>query len=215
MCPGKPDVVSVRSDDGEKVKLQKQHLYSSLKETHALFQTEHPQFRIGISSFTILQLPQVMLSSQTPSSVCTCIYYQNTIIVIDALHSYVPEISIYSKDFPAFCLIAPDTVSCWYDECHHNDCGFEYVYPFPADDDLKTKGAKWLKWEKVNGQTAKNEQSGTLFELYQHTETIIKSFILPCFEKRKQAESYKTDKAAAQSTNSTVMMLQMDYAENY
>ena len=30
MCPGKQDVVSVRSDDGEKVKLQKQHLHSSL-----------------------------------------------------------------------------------------------------------------------------------------------------------------------------------------
>ena len=33
--------------------------------------------------------------------------------------------------------------------------------------------------------------------------------------KKKQAESYKIDKAAAQSTNSTVMMFQMDYAKNY
>ena len=41
MFPGKRDVVSVRSVDGEKVKLQKWHLYSSLKETHAIFNTEH------------------------------------------------------------------------------------------------------------------------------------------------------------------------------
>ena len=41
MCPRKQNVVSVRFDDGEKVKLQKQHLYSSLKETHAIFQAEY------------------------------------------------------------------------------------------------------------------------------------------------------------------------------
>ena len=62
----------------------------------------------------MLWLPQVMLSSQTPSNVCTCIYHQNTIIALDALHSYIPGISIYSEDFPATCLIAPDTDSCWY-----------------------------------------------------------------------------------------------------
>ena len=142
-------------------------------------------------------------------------YHQNTILALDAFYSYISEIPIYSKDFPLYCLIALDTDSCWYDECQHKDCGFEYVYPFPADDDLKTKCTKWLKWEEVNGRTIKNEQSGTLFELYQHTEATVESFLLQCFVKRKQAESYEIDKAAAQSTNSTVMMLQMDYAQNY
>ena len=129
----------------------------------------------------MLRLPQVMVSFQTQSNVCTCIYHQNTIIALDALHSYIPGISIYSEDFPASCLIAPDTDSCWYDECQHKDCGFEYVYPFPTDDDLKTKCANWLKWEEVNGRTIKNE--GTLFELYQHTETTVKSFLPHCFVK--------------------------------
>ena len=41
MFPEKRDVVSVRSVDGEKVKLEKWHLYSSLKEIHAIFNTEH------------------------------------------------------------------------------------------------------------------------------------------------------------------------------
>ena len=54
-----------------------------------------------------------------------------------------------------------------------------------------------------------------MFELHQHTETTVKSFLPQCFVKRKQAESYEIDKAAAQSTNSIVMMLQMDYVENH
>ena len=145
MCLGKRDVVLVRSDDGEKAKLIKRHQYSSLKETHAAFQVEHTQFRIGISSFTMLWPPQVMLSFQTQSNICTCIYHQNKILALDALHSYKPEIPIYSNDFLAYRLIALDNDSCWYDKCQHKDCGFEYVYPFPADDDLKTKCTKWLK----------------------------------------------------------------------
>ena len=94
--------------------------------------------------------------------------------LVNKVHSYIPGVSIYSKDFPASCLIAPDNDSYWYDECQDKDCGFEYVYPFPTDDDLKTKCAMWLKWEDVNGQTTKNEQSGTMFELYQHNETTVK-----------------------------------------
>ena len=69
MCLGKRDIVSVRSDDGEKVKLIKRHQYSSLKETHAASQAKHPHFKIGISSFTMLRPLQVMLRSQAPSNI--------------------------------------------------------------------------------------------------------------------------------------------------
>ena len=215
ICPGKRDVVSVKSNDGEKVKLQKRHLYSSLKERHAIFQAEHPEFRIGPAKFAMLRPPQVMLSSQTPSNVCTCVYHQNTILALDALHSHIADIPIYNKDFPASCLIAPDTDSCWYDECEHQNCGFECVYPFPDDDNLKEKYVKWFRWEDVNGRIIKNELSGTVHELYKYTETTVKSFLPHCFVKRKQEESYQSDKAEAQNSESTIMMLQMDYAENY
>lgn len=171
---GKRDVISVRSDNGEKGKLQKQHLYSSLKKTHAIFQAEHPELRTGISSFAMLRPPYVMSSSQTPSNVCTCIFHQNIILALDALHSYIAGIPIYSKDFPASCLIAPNMERCWYNECQHQDCGFEYVYSFPKDYDLRTKCAKWLKWEEANGRNIKNEQSWTVFELYKYTEANIR-----------------------------------------
>ena len=67
----------------------------------------------------------------------------------------------------------------------------------------------------MKGRILKNEQSRTLFELYQHTGTTVKSFLPHSFVKWKQAESYEMEKAASQSTNSTVMMLQIGHAENY
>ena len=54
ICPGCQDTVSVKSSDREKVKLQKWHLYSSLKETHSIYIAEHPEFRKGLSKFSML-----------------------------------------------------------------------------------------------------------------------------------------------------------------
>ena len=124
---------------------------------------------------------------------------------------------IYNKDFPSSCLESPDSENCWYNECEHANCGFEYFYPFPNDDsnNLSTKPAKWFKWDDVNGRTIKNQKSGTVFELYTYTKTVVDAFLPHCFIKRKQAEQYELDKVEAQKENSNVMVLQMDYAENY
>ena len=75
-----------------------------------------------------------MLSSQTLTNVCTCIYHQNTILTLDALHTYMPNIPIYNKDFLSSCLESPDSENCWYNKCKHTNCGSEYFYPFPNDD---------------------------------------------------------------------------------
>ena len=63
----------------------------------------------------------------------------------------------------------------------------------------------------VNGRT----KSGTVFELYTYTKTVVRAFLLHCFIKRKQAEQYELDKVEAQKENSIIMVLKMDYAENY
>ena len=75
--------------------------------------------------------------------------------------------------------------------------------------------AKWFKWEDLNGHTTKHQKSGTVFELYTYTKTVVDAFLPHCFIKRKQAEQYELDKVQAQKENSNVVVLQMDYAENY
>ena len=137
---------------------------------------------------------------------CTCIYHQNTILALDALYSHAPTIPIYSREFPASCLVDPTADSCWYRECEHSNCGFQYVYCLPEDNDLKEAHAKWFRWEEINGRTIKNEQSGTVSELYKYTENVVKPFLPHCFLKRKQEESYGLDKAEAQKPTLTMML---------
>ena len=45
----------------------------------------------------------------------------------------------------------------------------------------------------VNGRT----KSGTVFELYIYTKTVVGAFLPHCFIKRKQAEQYELDKVEA------------------
>ena len=105
----------------------------------------------------------------------------------------MPNIPIYNKDFPSSCLESPDSENCWYNECEHTNCGFEYFYPFPNDDssNLSTKPARWFKWEDVNGCTIKKGKSGTVFGLYTYTKTFVDAFLAHYFIKRKQAEQYE------------------------
>ena len=105
VAPGKRDVVTVSSDQG-KVKLQKRHLYMSIKETHSTFLQENPEMHIGLTNFGMLRPSQVRFSSETPANVCTCVYPQNVILALDAMHRYAPIFPVYSKDFAQTCLVS-------------------------------------------------------------------------------------------------------------
>ena len=50
MAPGKRDDVTVRSSNG-KEKVQKRHLYMSIKETFNFFLIDYPSIKIGLTKF--------------------------------------------------------------------------------------------------------------------------------------------------------------------
>ena len=118
MAPGKRDVVTVRSSYG-KEKVQRRHLYMSIKETFNFFLTEHPNIKTGLTKFEYLPPEQVKFSFETPANVCTCIYHQNVILTPDSIHKHVREIPLYSKTFAEGCLLSADE-ACWYDNCDHD-----------------------------------------------------------------------------------------------
>ena len=213
MSPGKRDVVTVRGPNGEKEKVQKRHLYLSIKEAFSLFQEENPDVKIGSSKFAELRPQNVLLSSQTPSNVCTCIYHQNVFLALDDIHIHAPNIPTYSTDFPASCLRDPESDSCWFGECCHDDCGFSAVYSLT--DEVKDVDAKWFRWQKVSGRLSKLEEKGSLHDLYDYISSIAPKFIKNCRIKRLQAQQYELDKQLAAEEGSKNATLQMDFAENY
>ena len=76
MAPGKKtDVVTVTDAAGKK-KYAKRHMYMNIKETFVVFKDENPGIKIRLTKFSTLRPLNVLLSSQAPSNVCTCIYHQ-------------------------------------------------------------------------------------------------------------------------------------------
>ena len=109
--------------------MQKQHLYMSVKEAYSLFKQENPNVKISLSKFGMVWPPNVLLSSQTPSNVCTCIYHQNAFLALDAIHNVVPDIPVYTSEVCGSCFIDPVSHLCWFGNCAHTSYGFEVKYP--------------------------------------------------------------------------------------
>ena len=211
MAPGKRDVISVKTANG-KEKLQRRHLYMSIKETHQSFLKENPEIHIGLTKFSMLRPVQVRYSSETPANVCTCIYHQNVILALEAMHGCDPTFPVYDNTFSETCILSPEKEECWYGKCSHESCGFEFVYSCPENTEDKVS---WRKWEEINGRIIKNVKSGQVQDLYEYLTKIVPPFLIHCFVKRKQAESYENDKSEAIEEKSETMMLQVDFAENF
>ena len=83
-APRRKDATSVQMADGTKTKLQTRDLTSSIKETHAMFQDEYPDAKVGESKFAELRPQHVLLSNKLPHNVCLCKSHENLIAAIDA-----------------------------------------------------------------------------------------------------------------------------------
>ena len=81
MAPGKGDVVTIRSSNGGE-KVQKRHIYMSIKGTFNFFLTEHPNVKTELTKFGYLHPEHLKFSSETPANMCTCIYHQNIILTL-------------------------------------------------------------------------------------------------------------------------------------
>ena len=60
--PGKRDVITVNIEH-RKMRLQKRHMYMSIKETHGMFKEGNLEVKIGLTKFAELRPPNVLLSS--------------------------------------------------------------------------------------------------------------------------------------------------------
>ena len=65
-APGRKDVVTIRSENGEKTKVQARHLTTTINEVYAMFKESNPDIKIGRSKFSELRPKHVLLSSQLP-----------------------------------------------------------------------------------------------------------------------------------------------------
>ena len=94
---------------------------------------------------------------------------------------------------------------------HNLAVPLENVLPGAIEDDK----AKWMQWQEHGGRIAKLEMSGKVKDLYDHISSISTKFLHHYHIKRQQAKSYQSDKELASKKDSKIVVLQMDFAENY
>ena len=87
---GKQDIVTICDENG-KWKEQKQILTMTVAEVYQ-FKNEYPDVTIGKSKFSSLHPMEVKLSSAMPRNLCNCIYHSNLNLILEKLHSNIPDI---------------------------------------------------------------------------------------------------------------------------
>ena len=72
LTPGKKDCVSVRRPQG-RVKMQKRHILTNLRELHCLFKDRHPEVKVGFSIFAELRVHHIVsLQVLVAPILCVC-----------------------------------------------------------------------------------------------------------------------------------------------
>lgn len=83
--PGKKDYLSLKNEKtGVREHVQKRLMLSNVKETFVLFKKEHPDLKVGWTSFALLRPKQCVLAGTGGThSVCVCPIHENVKLAIN------------------------------------------------------------------------------------------------------------------------------------
>ena len=174
---GKNDFVSV-SVNGEKTKVQKRRILTTVYEAYVKFQEENPNIKIGFSKFAESRPKHVVLPGASGThNVCVCVHHQNPILMIE--HSQIkskPEFKelLGSEEDNCYCaeikyqhllsqlMCNPPNISCWLGEC--SECEDSSKLSSSLEESFKK-----LEIEEI---TYKQWESIDRTDLVTHTDTV-------------------------------------------
>ena len=116
-APGKRDTVVVR-ENSERKTFQKHHLSMTIMEAYQIFKNEHTHISIGKSKFAELRAEYVLYSSDLPQNVCTCIYHENVMVILQTLHRIDSIYPLYSHDLPNKFVCFQPNDDYWFNKCN-------------------------------------------------------------------------------------------------
>lgn len=209
-APGKRDAVITRNDDGEKIKLQKKYLTITLKEAFFLFKADHPEVRIGFSSFCELRPVQVKLRDETPANVCLCEEHENMRLLINS----IPWLPNSTTEFIKDVVCADDKEECMYQKCRKcaNCLHFSSLVADQRDSDLEEL-IYYKQWDKEREiRIQRNSYRDKAQKVVSIIQDKLPSFLRHVFIKRKQGMFFEKVKTGLKHGE---VVMQMDFSQNY
>ena len=75
---GSKDCITIKDENGTKIKIQKYLLLGNIREIYAIFKEENPGLKLGFSTFAALRPKEcVFAGSAGTHTVCVCSTHQN------------------------------------------------------------------------------------------------------------------------------------------
>ncbi|XP_044594854.1 uncharacterized protein LOC123272219 [Cotesia glomerata] len=216
--PGMKDFVSIRSDDGNRIHVQKRLILSNLKELYQCFCEINPAERIGFSKFASLRPKHCVLAGASGThTICVCTIHQNVKLMMLGANIYSltrnteKPIKHYS-DYLSMIICENPSFQCYLGGC--KNC--------PGVDELSKILLKCFEDREIENITYKywiSKPRSSLETIIKPTEEFVEKFcseleiLLPhSFIAKEQAQFLKTLKETLKPNEYVIIC---DFAENY
>ena len=133
-APGKQDTVVVK-ENNERKTFQKCHLSMRILEAYQIFKNEHTYIFIGKSKFAEPRPKYVLYLSDLPQNVCTCIYHENVMLILQALHRIDNIYILYSHNLPNKFVCSQPNDDCWFNKCNQCEDALMLSKNYPLQND--------------------------------------------------------------------------------
>ena len=152
-----------------------------------------------------------------PRNVCNCIYHSNVNLILETLHSNIPDIfPLHSDQLVKDCVCEIKNRTCMSSNCDLCKEKFDHKFLDVVPKEKLKLVVKWINWENnENDQLGKKMKSGSLEDLLKKLKPVLGQFIFHWYVKNEQFEVYNKMKQLATEENSNTTVIQMDFAENF
>ena len=113
-APGKKDYFTIWKLDC-KVQIQNRHLLFTIIETFGIFKEEHPEVKIGRSTFAKLKPLHILHRHELSKD--ACMYHENVILHCEALHKVLQNFPAFSGDFVGNLVCSTSSELCMMGKC--------------------------------------------------------------------------------------------------
>ena len=153
-APGKRDTVVV-TENSERKTFQKRHLSMTIMEAYQIFKNEYLHNSIGKSKFAQLRPKCVVYSSDLTQYVYTCIYHENFMLIIQALHRIDSIYPLYSHDLPNKFVCFQPNDDCWFSKCNQCKYALMFCKNYLLQKNSTLQQIRWYQWENAVNSAGK------------------------------------------------------------
>ena len=127
----------------------------TIMEAYQIFKNEHTHISIGKSKFAELRAEYVLYSSDLPQNVCTCIYHENVMLILQALHRIDSIYPLYSHDLPNKFVCFQPNDDCWFNKCNQCKDALMFSKNYTLQKDSTLQQIRRYQWENVANSAGK------------------------------------------------------------